>query len=379
MQLVATGIAGYIVDALVQRTLKLGEGRGAGCIGFTNDEGIIDTISPIVDGGIAGLPLRMLLSRLVPMKGRCTLEGLEALPANSVLILTRPGRTGLITDVGGIDFFNIPIVAIGVKEGKEVGVGVIHPEKRHFDLATESEQLDLATLKAMTVAEEREVLRRSNQLGFEFLELSQELPVVDVPEQPPVEHNADARWTLPRFEVGSLDKGLAGQLVEKSLEVGQGREVAAIGEVGEDGKVRSAGKPVAGGMGYVPSRLLASSVVKVDGKPLREIYAAMVSPRAVVVHTHPGGSGVMHIGDAQAVPGTWGRPIIAIGHDKDGTIRGATVLTAMEKLFDLADEDERLGQKFFEARTPEAETEVRNRKFGIAQEYTNLCKPIEIQ
>jgi len=377
--LVVKGIAGYIVDGLIQRTNKLGEGRGAGCFGVANDEGIVDRISPIIDGGISGLPLRMLLSQLTPMKGRCTLEGLQSLPDNAVLVLTRPGRTGLITDVGGIDFFDVPIVAIGVKENKRVGVGVIHPEKRHFDLATESEELDLSTLKAMSVGEEREVLRRSNRLGLEFLELSAELPVVDVPEKPPVEYHSDHEWTLPRFEVTALDQSLAQQLVEKSIEVGQGREVAVIGEVNGDGKVVTAGKLVAGGMGYVPSRLLASSVVKVDGKPLREIYANMVSPNAVVVHTHPGGSGVMHMGDAQAVPGTWGRPIIAVGHDKDGTIRGATVLTVMEKLFDLADEDERLSQEFFEARTTEAETDVRNRKFGIAQEYTNLCKQIEIQ
>lgn len=377
--MVVKGIARFIVDQLVQKTNKLGEGRGVGCFGFVNGEGMISSISPVVAGGVNGLPLRMLLSKLTPVKGRCTLEGLQSLPDNIVLILTRPGRTGLITDVGGIDFFNIPIVAIGVKEMRAVGVGVIHPETRHFDLATENEKLDLDTLKAMSIDEERDVLRRSNELGLQFLELSTELPVVDIPEAEPPENTHVREWRLPRFEVKSLDKSLAKELVARSIEVGQGREVAAIGEADKEGRVMPAGKVVAGGMGYVPSRLLASSVVKVDGKPLREIYAGMVSPRAVVVHTHPGGSGVMHIGDAQAVPATWGRPIIAIGHDKDGTINGATVISVTDPLFDLADEDEVLSQQFFEAKTPEAEAEVRNRKFGIAQEYTNLCKQIEIQ
>lgn len=86
----------------------------------------------------------------------------------------------------------------------------------------------------------------------------------------------------------------------------------------------------------------------------------------------------MHIGDATAGPGTWGRPIIAIGHDRDGKVRGATVVEVSDKLFSLADEDERLSLEFFDANTPEAEAEIRNRKFGIAQEYTSLCKPIEI-
>ena len=86
----------------------------------------------------------------------------------------------------------------------------------------------------------------------------------------------------------------------------------------------------------------------------------------------------MHVGDAHAGPGTWGRPIIAIGHDKEGQIRGATVIEVTDKLFDLADEDEMLSSKYFETKTPEEEAEIRNRKLGIAQDYTSLCKPIEI-
>jgi hypothetical protein len=70
---------------------------------------------------------------------------------------------------------------------------------------------------------------------------------------------------------------------------------------------------------------------------------------------------------------------VAIGHDNDGQIRGATVIETRREVFDLADEDEELGQRFFAAKTPAEESEIRNRKFGIAQEYTNLCKTIDIK
>ncbi|HEX3032827.1 MAG TPA: peptidase S7, partial [Bacillota bacterium] len=59
-------------------------------------------------------------------------------------------------------------------------------------------------------------------------------------------------------------------------------------------------------------------------------------------------------------------------------VRGATVVEVTDRLFQLADEDEQLAQDFFAAETPEEEAEIRNRKFGIAQEYTSLCKAIEI-
>ena len=85
------------------------------------------------------------------------------------------------------------------------------------------------------------------------------------------------------------------------------------------------------------------------------------------------------MGDANAGPGSWGRPIVAIGHDNAGRMRGATVIEAVHEVYDFADEDEELGLKFFDAETPEEESEIRNRKFGVAQEYTNLCKPIEIR
>jgi hypothetical protein len=162
------------------------------------------------------------------------------------------------------------------------------------------------------------------------------------------------------------------------MEIGQGREVAALGIVNDIGVVKPKGEIVLGGMGFVPSRLLASSLVDITDKSLQTIYSEYIPEEAVIVHTHPGGTGVMHIGDAHAGPGTWGRPIIAIGHDKEGQILGATVVEVTDQLFDLADEDEMLNLKFFEAKTPDEEAEIRNRKFGIAQDYTGLCNPIEI-
>lgn len=187
------------------------------------------------------------------------------------------------------------------------------------------------------------------------------------------EHTID----IPRIKINAIDKGLARDLVDRSMEVGQGREVAMMGRI-EDGRVVSQGQIVEGGIGFVPSRLLASSAVDISQKSLRKIYSELVPEDAVIVHTHPGGTGVMHIGDANAGPGTWGRAIVAIGHDAKGKIRGATVVESGDKLYQLADEDEQLGLQFFQAETPEREAEIRNRKFGIAQEYTGLCKPIQI-
>ncbi|MHB1126021.1 MAG: peptidase S7 [Bacillota bacterium] len=372
------GIARYIVDNLVERTIHLGQGRGAGCFAFVDSEGYISACTETEGGGLTGLPLRRLLSRLISMEGLSILEGLKNLPENTVFVATSPGRTGLITDIHGVDIFNLPIVSIGVKEDGMAGVGVIYPRSKHFNLATEREQLDLATLSTRDMEEEREVLRKNNLLGLKYLEVSEELPVQDLPEQPPVGKKADGEeWQLPRHQIKSLDQRVAESIVQRSMEIGQGREVALIGRV-DDGHVIGDGEPVNGGIGYVPSRVLASSAVDITGKSLREIYAELVSVDAVIVHTHPGGTGVMHIGDASAGPGTWGRPIIAVGHDRDGRIRGATVVEHTSRLFELADEDESLGLKFFEAETADEEAEIRNRKFGIAQEYTDLCKPIEI-
>ncbi len=375
------GIAKYIVNDMIKRTNELSQGRNAGCFGLVNRDGIIDRTTEISDGGLSGMPLRQQLNNIISMTNKCLLEGLEHLPDNAVLITTRPGHTGLITDVNGVDFFNLPLVAIGIKQENLAGVGLIYPRPEFFDLATETEQIDLRILAAKTMEEEKEIMRRSTEMSLKFLELSTVIPLADIPEQPRLtkEDFTKPDWKLPRLGVNSISEELARQLVDKSMEVGQGREVAMMAKIDNNGHVVAEGNMVVGGIGYVPSRLLAASCVDIKGKSLRQIYAREIPENAVIVHTHPGGTGVMHIGDANAGPGTWGRPIIAIGHDSSGKVRGATVIATVEQIFSLAEEDERLGQKFFEAKTPAEESEIRNRKFGVAQEYTNLCKPIEIK
>lgn len=373
------GIADFIVDELVRKTTEISQGRNAGCFGFTDEKGIVDRTTAITEGGLNGLPLRLLLENITDMKGKSLIEGLEALPENTVLITTRPGKTGLITDVSGVDFFNMPIIAIGVKDDELAGVGIIYPQNEFFDLATQSEEVDLKILAAKTTEEEKEVLRASTELSLKYLDVSAGLDVVKADKKEPVyKPGGKQDWRLPRIQVNAISKEFAEKLVAKSMEVGQGREVAAIGIIDDEGRIVQQGETVIGGIGYVPSRLLASSCVDISGKPLREIYAHEIPENGVIVHTHPGGTGVMHMGDANAGPGSWGRPIVAIGHDNDGRVRGATILENTEKIYEYADEDEELNLKFFEADTPEEEAEIRNRKFGIAQEYTNLCKPIEI-
>lgn len=373
------GIAKYIVDKLVSITMKISQGRNAGCFGFVNENNIVDRITPVVEGGLSGLLLRKMLDNITDMKGKSSIEGIEMLPERSVLIMTRPGKTGLITDVSGVDFFKIPLIAIGVKNDSLAGVEIVYPVPGHFDLATKSEEVELKILAATSTAEEREVLRASTELSLKYLDVSSELKVVDIPEAEPVcRPNENKEWKLPRITVNSISAEFAEKLVDKSMGVGQGREVAAIGVLDEKGHITQKGHLVVGGIGYVPSRILASSCVDITGKSLREIYAREIPPNGVIVHTHPGGTGVMHMGDANAGPGSWGRPIVAIGHDNEGKLRGATVIEVIDQVFDLADEDENLDLKFFEVETPEKEAEVRNRKFGVAQEYTNLCKPIEI-
>lgn len=370
------GISKAIVEKLLARTRELSQGRNVGCFGLVDKEGYVCQITDTVDGGLSGLPLRYLLAKIVPMGDKSMIEGIQCLPENAVVISTRPGRTGLITDVGGVDFFNLPIISIGVKEEQVAGVGIIYPENRFFDLSTESENIDLESLATHTMDEEKEVLRKGAKLTLNYLELSNPLAIVDRPEQPDAEIKCQ-EWQMQRQTVKAIDRKLAEAMVAKSMEVGQGREVAMIAKV-EEGKAVAHGKLIVGGMGYVPSRLLASSAVDVTSKSLREIYSEYLPPNAIIVHTHPGGTGVMHMGDANAGPGTWGRPIIAIGHDKDGQVRGATAIEVVDRLFELNDEDERLGQEFFRAKSPDEESDIRNRKFGIAQEFTNLCKEIEI-
>lgn len=371
------GISQTIINALVEKTLALGQGRNAGCIGFIDEEGIISSSTDIVAGGVSGLPLRQLLNRIVPMAGRSLLEGIENLPGNSVIITTRPGKTGLITDLGGIDFFDVPVLAVGVKGNGLAGVGIMNPQARLFDMATEAEELNLQTLSARTIAEERDILWRITWQTLDYLNAGSELPVsakAGTFAAPPV----TPRFSLPKLAVRAIDRKMAEELVAKSMEVGQGREVAAIGLLDNDGVVRPKGRLVVGGIGFIPNRLLAGSLADLRGRSLRRIYAEEIPPEAVVVHTHPGGTGVMHLGDINAVPLTWGRPIAAIGHDEAGQIRGATVAHVTERALALAEEDEQLGNEFFEADTPEEEARVRNRRFGIAQDYTDLCEPVEI-
>jgi hypothetical protein len=373
------GIAGFLVDGLVESTRLLGQGRNVGCFGFIDEEGYISSHTELVEGGLSGIPLRVLLGKVAAMEGNSIIEGLKQLPDNAVFITTRSGKTGLITDVTGVDFFNLPVVSIGVKNDGVAGVGLIMPKPGHYDLATEAEYLNLETLVTDTMEAEKEVLRKTNELGLAFLDLSDSLPVVDLPEKEPVKHSpVESSWRLPRAKVTALNGELAKELVEESISIGQGREVSVIGQLDDQGVVQPLGKIIAGGMGYVPARLMASSAADIKGKSLREIYGDVLPDNAVIVHTHPGGTGVMHVGDASAGPGTWGRPIIAIGHDQDGEIKGATVIEVEDRLYQLADEDERLNIAFFDAGTPEEEAEIRNRKFGIAQEYTGLCKPIEL-
>ncbi|SJZ63292.1 peptidase S7 [Selenihalanaerobacter shriftii] len=373
------GIAKGIVQKLVDKSVELSQGRSAGTIGFLNGEGYVDTISEIVDGGISGLPYRMMLGKITDIDGRSLLEGINQLPDNAVIITTNPGKTGLIVDTGGINIFNLPVVSIGVKHSEEAGVGIVYPKDEYFNLATKSENIQIKRLAARDMDEEREILKESSKLRLKYLDVSEELNVTDVKEEKlEVASMSEEDWQIPRVEVNSIDEEFVNDLVQKSIEVEKGREVAAIGVI-EDGHVVRKGKLVVGGMGYVPSRMLASSFTDVNGISLREAYSKFIPNNVIIVHTHPGGTGVMHMGDAMAGPGTWGRPIIAIGHDKEGKVKGATVIELQNKVAELADEYEEVGQNFYDAETPEEEAKIRKRRFGIAQEYTDLCKPIKIK
>lgn len=370
------GIARGIVDRLVERSNELGQGRGAGAFGLVDGEGYITACSEIMDGGISGLPFRQLLAKLVEMEGRSILEGINQLPENVVVISTDPGKTGVIVSTGAINLFDTPIVNIGIKDEKLVGIGVLYPQEHLFDLSTRSEEVQLDILTAVSMEEERQLMKASAELRLEYLDISEEIQPVDRPESAftmPQKH-----WELKQLHVKSIDKQFAEALVSKSANIEQGREVAAMGLIDDNGHVSQSGDIVIGGMGYVPSRLLASSFADIRGKSLRKVYTEDIPNNAIIVHTHPGGTGVMHMGDAMAGPGTWGRPIIAIGHDRHGEIRGATVIELDPRVAELADEYEEVGQQFFLAATPTEEAEIRKKRFAIAQEYTDLCIPIEI-
>ncbi len=372
------GIFEGIINVLVERGNTLGQGRSVGTIGFVDSNNCISAYSEIVDGGLSGLPYRKLLSRLVKRKNISLLELINQLPDNAVLISTEPGQTGIIVGTGGINIFNLPIVRIGVKNKKLVGVGVLYPEKDFFRLATQSEKAELDSLMALNMEDEREALRLSTEIKLKFLRISEELPIVkgninDIPAK-----ISNDIWEIPEYRVKRISRDFAEDLVAKSNSIEQGREVAALGIINDDGVIEQAGEIVIGGMGYVPSRLLASSYCDIDDISLREAYTNIIPKSTVIVHTHPGGTGVMHINDAMAGPGTWGRPIIAIGHNENGEIKGATVIEKSSKLFGLADENEILEGKFFRAETPEEELKIRKRRYGLAQEFTDLCNEIII-
>ncbi|MCK8825862.1 peptidase S7 [Fuchsiella alkaliacetigena] len=373
------GIAKSIVDKLVDRTVELSQGRAVGTIGLVNEEGYIDSISPLTDGGVSGLSYRKMLSKVVDVDGRALIEGINQLPDNAVLISTNPGKTGLIVDTNGVNLLDSPVVRIGVKAEELAGVGVVHPESYYFDLATQSEEIQIKRLAAKDMNEEREILRESSELRLNYLEISDELEVIEMAEQEfELEAPAVEDWEIARVKVDSICEELVEELVNKSISVEQGREVAAIGVL-EDGHVVKGSEIVVGGMGYVPSRMLASSYTEIDGISLRRAYTEKIPAEVVIVHTHPGGTGVMHMGDAMAGPGMWGRPIIAVGHDKAGQVKGATVIELQDEISKLAEESEQIGQDFYKVDTPEEEANLRKRKFGIAQEYTDLCKSIEIK
>ncbi len=374
------GIGSFVIDRLVKRSNHLRQGRAAGAIGFVNKKGYIDALAPIVNGGLSGLPYREMMGKIAQTEGKSLIEIVNQLPDNAVVITTNPGKTGVIVGTGGLDIFNLPMVSVGVKMGEPAGVGIIYPTKDNFELAAESEEISLERLTARTMEEEREILRESFNLRLKYLDICQELEIVDVKEKK-IDFSEVRRregWHIEAIKAQSLDEEFATRLVRKSSEVEQGREVAAMGEI-RDGHIIQKGEIVIGGMGYVPSRMLASSYVQIEGTSLREAYTNKIPNNVVIVHTHPGGTGVMHMGDAMAGPGTWGRPVVAIGHDKDGQIKGATIIEVSSKVADLADEYEEVGQRYYLAQTSEEEAEIRKRRFGIAQEYTDLCKTLEIK
>jgi len=373
------GIARDLVQILTEKSNELGQGRSVGTIGFLDENGYISKHSRIVNGGLSGLPYRQLLSGVAENNTGPLLELINQLPENAVVVSTAPGKTGIITSTGGINIFNQPIVRIGIKEKKTIGIGVLYPEEELFELASLSEKIELETLAATTMEEERQALKKSAKLKLKYLEISGELPVVDIPVEEDFSVKKLANGiTRPDISIKGISLDFARQLVKRSTEVEQGREIAAIGVIDDEGYVIQAGGIVDGGMGYVPSRLLASSYTDISTVSLRTAYTSLIPDRAVIVHTHPGGTGVMHMGDAMAGPGTWGRPIIAIGHDSKGDIRGATVIEYENIIGKLADEYEELEQLFFETRTAEEEATLRKRRYEIAQEFTDLCRKIEL-
>ncbi|MFP4661500.1 MAG: peptidase S7 [Halanaerobiales bacterium] len=371
------GIARKIVKKVEERNSKLGQGRSIGLIGFVDKDGYISSHGGMVDGGLSGVPFRKLLSTVVDKTEGPLLNLINQLPDNAVYISTAPGKTGIIINTAGINIFDLPIIKIGIKNNKAVAAGIIYPEKKLFELASYSEKMQLKNLAANTMEEEREALRELSKLRLKYIEISGEVPFVDR-ELSYIKPSTVLQSKKEIETARGLKKTFAEKLVAKSNEIEQGREVAAIGIINDKGCIEQAGEVVVGGMGYVPSRLLASGFKDITGISLRKSYTNIIPENSVIVHTHPGGTGVMHMGDAMAGPGTWGRSIVAIGHDRDGNIKGATIIDYSQEMGELIDEYEELDQLFFQAETQVEEAKIRKKRYQIAQDFTDLCRSLEI-
>lgn len=372
------GISHDLIDTMVQRGNQLGQGRQVGTIGFINEEGVIDCYNEIIDGGVSGLPHRHMLQKISHRDKASLIEMINSLPDNAVYIRTDPGQTGIIVSTSAINIFNLPVVNIGVKHGQVAGIGILYPEEKHFRLATRSENAQLDSLAAKNMEAEKKALERVTKLRLEFLSISEELPIIEDNVTQNCQR-AKEPWVIERQEPVSVEADFAEELVQRSLEVEPGREVAAFGRIDENGHITRCSDIVVGGMGYIPSRLLASSYKDITGLSLREFYSEKMPLKTAIVHTHPGGSGVMHMSDAMAGPGMWGRPIVAVGHDEKGDIKGAMMIKMQDRLFKLADENEFLEQQFFKVQKPEEEVKLRKRRYEIAQEFTDLCDQLELK
>lgn len=374
------GISQVIVNILLERSNKLGQGRSVGVLGFVDKQGIISSYAKVVNGGQSSLPFNKLLATVLGEKSSPLLEKINCLADNTVIISTAPGKTGVIISTGGINIFDLPVVKIGIKHKKAVGVGILYPESKLFTLASISEKEQLNSLAAINMEEERQAMRSLTELRLQYLDISKELPILDIPaKEGDILNKVNEKRILPEYGVKSLDKNFAQRLVDKSIEVEQGREVAAFGIIDKKGHVKQASELVVGGMGYVPARMLVSSYQDISTISLRQAYTNIIPLNAVIVHTHPGGTGVMHMGDAMAGPGTWGRPIVAIGHNELGQVKGATVIEFSSKISTLNNEYETIEEEFFMVESSEEEAKLRKRKYEIAQEFTDFCQEIIIK
>ncbi len=371
-------IAESLVNDLIKRSNELGQGRKTAAIGYADKDGVVNRHSSFIEGGVSGIPHRVMMGKIDPREHASLLEMINSLPDSAVYVVTDPGQTGLITSTSAINLLNLPIIKIGIKHGERAGIGILHPGRKHFRLTTRNEKLKMESLAASTMEEEKEALRKVNRLKLKFLDISQVLESFPV-EAEQENRSRDDLYSISRQPLESLAGEFARELVDKSLNTEPGREVAAYGRIDENGHITRSSEMIVGGMGYIPSRLLASAYEDIEGLSLREFYTDIIPENTAIVHTHPGGSGVMHMSDAMAGPGTWGRPIVAVGHDRNGNIKGVTAIRKSDSLFELADENEKLEQEFFQVENPEAEAKLRKRRYRIAQKFTDLCRELELR